>query len=678
MNQDEILRSPKILSQMEKESTPLLKSLYRGLIFGGACGLVAAAADLLGRMVLSMSAFPISSLATANFPLSNYNLPFFGLAIGLSGVAMVPFILGGGVLNVIWQNGIKKKLPQLGFWVVVGILVLPGTLLLLRTSLLGTTLSLKEAVAGIILSIGVAALVNRWLRSGRLLFLFICLPVLMMTFTYAVGWLHHQSQFREAMSDPSLANSNASPTADAPDVLLLTLDTLRADHLGCYGHEPARTPNLDRLAAEGVLYERAYAPSSSTQPSHASILTGYHMPWHGMRINGEAVLDSSLPTITEMLAAKGYHTAAVLSAFPLDRKFGFWRGFNHYDDQMPITFGMAKTEPLVTAKVLRHCFGMRMTRRLGIDGFFSEGLVNTRNAIQTTEAAISALEDSPEDRPLFMWVHYWDPHAPYSPPPEYHVAYPLEDNPREGGYPFWFGDYATKAEIEADYDGEIAFMDDYIGRLLEAFEKHRERPFVVVATSDHGEGLYEHDVVTHGPDVFDVTLHVPLILSGAGIPKGVRIAESVSSYDIAPTVLDVCKAGKLAEDVHARTLLPFDNTAPATATDRTLYHESTWKKAKDGQPRQFNYAWRVGGWKFLDLSGREGPEQGPVRLFYHVEEDPQEFEDRMSSEEERAMNYLRTMGEFIETFPVGRGQAITDTETQQQMAEIGYGGGDDE
>ena len=228
--------------------------------------------------------------------------------------------------------------------------------------------------------------------------------------------------------------------ADRPSVLLVTIDTLRADRLGAYGG-PAPTPVLDALAARGARFATAIAPAPLTAPSHASILSARIPPRHGVRDNGGFVLPDSVPVVAARFREAGYATAAFVSGFPLDRRFGLARGFDTYDDRLPRGRD-ARRAPYVE-----------------------------RPADQTTGAALGWIAG--RTGRWFVWVHYFDPHAPYEPPAE-------------------FGPPRTSTP----YDGEIAFVDREVGRLLAGIGDP-ERTLVLV-TADHGESLGDHGEETHG------------------------------------------------------------------------------------------------------------------------------------------------------------------------------------
>ncbi|MDA0833660.1 MAG: sulfatase-like hydrolase/transferase [Planctomycetota bacterium] len=271
------------------------------------------------------------------------------------------------------------------------------------------------------------------------------------------------------------------------NVLLITLDTTRADHLGCYGYSLAKTPVLDRLADRGVLFERAYAPVPLTLPSHASILTGLYPPEHGLHNNGQAALPQGIPTLATELQAAGYDTGAFVAAFVLDHKFGLQRGFETYNDDL------SQADPSL------------------------EGHHQYRDGSFVVNASIAWLR-SRTRKPFFCWVHLFDPHYPY-------LAH--EDR---------FGDQF----VERPYDAEIAYVDEQIDRLISSLEKSGDLDHtIIVVVGDHGESLGEHGELTHSMTVYDATLQVPLLITSLESSRpGHRVAEPVSLVDLAPTLLD--------------------------------------------------------------------------------------------------------------------------------------------
>ncbi len=268
----------------------------------------------------------------------------------------------------------------------------------------------------------------------------------------------------------------------AINVLLVTVDTLRADRLGCYGSRDVKTPAIDSLARKGALFSRAFAHTTTTLPSHANILLGTTPLVHGVHENAGFIVGREFLTLAEHLQASGYATAAIVGAFPLDSRFGLDQGFDVYDDD----------------------FGVRDSRK------FAYG---ERRAGDVVTRAVEWLTG--RTAPWFLWVHLFDPHHPYEPPEPFRTQY--GDRP---------------------YDGEVAYADSELGRLFDVLE--RPDPggkTIVVFTADHGEALGEHGEVTHGFLAYNPTLWVPLIVDLPG-ERPLRNDELVSHADIFPTICE--------------------------------------------------------------------------------------------------------------------------------------------
>jgi arylsulfatase A-like enzyme/Tfp pilus assembly protein PilF len=272
------------------------------------------------------------------------------------------------------------------------------------------------------------------------------------------------------------------------NLILVTLDTTRADHLGCYGHSTALTPTLDALAASGVRFDRAYATVTMTLPSHASLLTGLYPPEHGLHVNGRGRLARTIPTLATVLNQAGYDTGAFVAAYVLHSKYGLNQGFQTYDDDLA-----------------------------GGDRFGDESHV-MRHARQMIDVALSWLEGH-KTRPFFCWVHLFDPHAPFE------------------GHEETFGDRFR----ETPYDGDIAFADQELKRLIDFLDENglRDNTTIVVA-GDHGEGFGEHGEREHGFLLYNSTLRVPLIISSPECKAAGHVESApVSLIDVFPTLLDL-------------------------------------------------------------------------------------------------------------------------------------------
>ena len=272
------------------------------------------------------------------------------------------------------------------------------------------------------------------------------------------------------------------------NLLLVTLDTVRADHLGCYGDRAAETPNLDRLAGAGIRFEHAESAVPLTLPSHSTILSGLLPPRHGVRNNGAGRFPSADETLATRLKAAGWRTGGFVGAFVLDHRFGLDRGFDVYDDDIPRGPGGPQLE-------------------------------SERPGSVVVDRSLAWLGAS-DPRPFFAWVHLYDAHAPYTPPEPFKSRHP-----------------------DAPYDGEIASVDYQIGRLLDWLVQHglAERTIVAVV-GDHGEALGEHGELTHGLLLYEPTLRVPLLLRGPGLPAGAVLREPIGLADLAPTLADLAGA----------------------------------------------------------------------------------------------------------------------------------------
>ncbi|HEX4951977.1 MAG TPA: sulfatase-like hydrolase/transferase [Thermoanaerobaculia bacterium] len=295
---------------------------------------------------------------------------------------------------------------------------------------------------------------------------------------------------------PALAGAGGRE-GSAPDLLLVTLDTTRADALGCYGATGARTPTLDGLAVGGVRFDSAWSPAPLTLPAHASLLTGLEPGAHGLRDNGWGVLDPAHRTLAQELSAAGWATAAFVASRVLDRRLGLDRGFDLYDDRM-------------TAE------------RVGQYGYAE------RDATEVVAAALAWLRTQPAGRPLFVWVHFYDPHAPYEPGSEV----PGTLRSAQGGAPGLAQGGASERER---YAGEVAAVDRELGRLLAGWPSGRKR--VVAAVGDHGEAFGEHGERGHGLFLYRPTLEVPMLVAGEGVPQGKVIRTPVGTRRLAATLL---------------------------------------------------------------------------------------------------------------------------------------------
>lgn len=391
-----------------------------------------------------------------------------------------------------------------------------------------------------------------------------------------------------------------------PNVLFITIDTLRADHVGAYGYAGAATPALDGLARRGARFAHAQAAVPLTGPSHSTIFTGTYPPVHGVRDNVSFTLAARNETLAEMLKRRGYRTAAFVGAYPVAAAFGLAQGFDEYHENF---------------------------HEIPIPGQGAE-----RPGNEVADEVIAWLS-KPASGPFFAWVHLYDPHAPYTPPPPFRETF--KDHP---------------------YDGEIAFADAQVARILEALKAAgREQDTLVVAMADHGESLGDHGEQTHAILIYEGVLHVPLILAGPGVPAGGVVPDRVSAVDVLPTVLALLGA-------EAPAGLPGRDLRPALAgrgiAEGALYSESLFAR--------LNCRWSSlravteGDWKLI---------QGAQTELYHVADDPGETRDRSSDEPERAARLRRELGSALARMaPEGDSAspvALTPDQ-EQRLRSLGY------
>ena len=393
------------------------------------------------------------------------------------------------------------------------------------------------------------------------------------------------------------------------NVLLITIDTLRWDRLGCYGSRDAATPSLDALAARGARFETAVMHTPLTAPSHASILTGVTPLRHGVRDNGAFVLPPDLASLPTAFKRAGYDTAGVVSGFPLDRRFGFANGFDTYDDRLPRGEGAGRAAQ------------------------------TERRADVTTNAVLDWLGQRTPAALWFVWVHYFDPHAPYDPPGEFR------------------GRFGSKP-----YDGEIAFVDREIGRL---FDRLRERGAlahtIVLVTADHGESLGDHSEETHGVFVYDATVRVPWILAGPGVPKGIVPTTVARGVDAMPTLLDLAGVA-LPSALEGRSLKPA--LGDRVMSDEPAYLESLLSQRHLGwAPVQ---GLRDARWKFIQV---------PRPELYDLQGDPGEARNRADADRDRTTamaRHLQAQLEAVRTPAAARGP---DRDAGERLRALGYLGG---
>src|SRR5438093_1324724 len=369
------------------------------------------------------------------------------------------------------------------------------------------------------------------------------------------------------------------PRLDAPrDLILVTIDTLRADRVGVEGGPHDVTPTLDELGRQGAVFLDATAHAPLTVPSHASILTGRYPTVHGVHDNAGFMLSDRVPTLAVMLHDAGYHTAAFVSSFVLRGSTGLARGFEAYNDRFE---GMGRSH--VTVSSLE------------------------RRAPEVAREAARWIASAP--RPFFLWVHFYDPHAPYDPPPAFAAKF--------SGRP---------------YDGEVAAADFGVSLVVGALSPERRADTVVVVTGDHGESLGEHGESEHGILLYDATLHVPLIMRGPGVPAGLRVNRQVRHVDVLPTIAGLVGVAA-PPGIDGVDLMP--QLTGSAREGPVSYAESRFGELHFGwRPL---HSLRDGTWKYID---------GPEPELFQLTADRGERENRRGARADTAAGMARVLDDL--------------------------------
>ena len=407
----------------------------------------------------------------------------------------------------------------------------------------------------------------------------------------------------------------ASRTPSHPNLLLITIDTLRADHVGAYGATTGATPALDALAAAGVRFDQVQTAAPLTAPSHATILTGRYPPAHGVRGNVVFTLGSKYPTLATLLKKQDYQTAAFVGAYPVAAAFGFNQGFDTFNEDFH------ETSP-------------------GEPGAERRASEVADSALRWLAAAGTA--ESVRSHPFFAWLHFYDPHAPYSPPAPY--------GSRFAGHP---------------YDGEIAYTDTQVGRVLDWLRSSgHDADTVVVLLADHGEGLGDHHELMHAVLVYQSTMRIPLIVSGPGVPKAVVVPTRAATIDVLPTVMGLLGFG-VDPALLGRDLRPL--MAARAMPSEPLYGESLFGRLNCHWASL--RSWVKDDWKLIAGSQPE---------LYNLAQDPGESHDlarveparvtRMTEEMQRALQRIAPEGDRAQPNPA-------TAEQEERLRSLGYTAG---
>ncbi|HZQ68127.1 MAG TPA: sulfatase-like hydrolase/transferase [Terriglobales bacterium] len=400
--------------------------------------------------------------------------------------------------------------------------------------------------------------------------------------------------------------------APARNLVVITIDTLRADHLGCYGYKQIRTPNIDSLASDGFRFERAFAVVPVTLPSHTTIFTGTYPMLSGMHDFGDNKLNPDQPTLASVLKQQGYATGAVVASAVLDSRFGLNRGFDFYYDH----------------------FDFSRLQESNLDEMERPG-----DAV--ADVALDWLSKNSQGK-FFFWMHLYDPHYPYRPPSPYSEEY--KDRP---------------------YDGEIAFADGQVGRVIRFLkEKGLYQNTVIVLSGDHGESLGEHGEKTHGFFIYNATLHVPLIFHLPGEAGGKSISASASLADLMPTMLQSLKVAVPAE-VQGRSLLALMRD-DKEQSPRNLYAETFLPRL------HFNWS---------ELRGIENEKyhfiNAPKPELYDLQKDPGETQNLITQKKAVAEEMRAQLTSTIRQYSAGKELAEKtglDPALMERLKSLGYAG----
>lgn len=408
-----------------------------------------------------------------------------------------------------------------------------------------------------------------------------------------------------------LSAAFAAPVAP-PNVVVITIDTLRADHLGCYGYKQIRTPNIDALAQDSARFERAYTPVPVTLPAHTVIFTGTYPMLSGMHDFAANKLGPTQPTLASVLKERGYATGAVIGSAVLDSRFGLNRGFDFYYDH----------------------FDFNRLQESNIDVMERPGNV-------VADVALDWLARNSQNK-FFLWMHLYDPHYPYRPPPPFGEEY--KDRP---------------------YDGEIAFADTQVGRLLRFLkDKGLYRNTIIVLSGDHGESLGEHGEKTHGFFIYNATLHVPLIIHLPGQTAPGVFSDLTSLADVMPTVLEILKAD-VPSQVQGQSLLPLMTRKPEAAK-AGLYAETFLPRL------HFNWselrAIETENYHFIDA---------PQPELYDLKKDPRETENLFSRKKAVSEEMRARLAALVRQYSAGQELAQKtglDPALMERLKSLGYAG----
>ena len=412
-----------------------------------------------------------------------------------------------------------------------------------------------------------------------------------------------------------------------PDnIVLISIDTCRADHLSCYGYFRKTTPNIDNIAEEGVLFENVISPVPTTLPAHCTMHTGTIPPYHGVHSNEDYVLGSSFTTLAELLQENGFATAAFVGSFVMGSQFGLNQGFDVYNDH-----------------VGQHRSSIGMTERI---------------AEETNAQAFDWMNTHHQEN-FFLFLHYFDPHFPYEAPRRFEAQM---RSSFQSNTPYPTGTNVNTMELSIDYDAEISYVDHCIGQVIQELKRlGLYDSTLLVITADHGESLYEHKELTHSYYIYQSTIAVPLIFRLPGGPNGLRITDNAGLTDIVPTVcslLDIVPPPVL----HGNDLSPCILKKAYEPAERAFYAESFLPTMYQCSPL---FSLLRGQYKYIQSTDPE---------LYDLRVDPGELRNVIDLQPERARIMQEELRSIIENTRNEQAQSerISDVETITHLQSLGY------
>ena len=430
-----------------------------------------------------------------------------------------------------------------------------------------------------------------------------------------------------------LAASLCAPLSAEPHLVLLSVDTLRADAVGAYGAEGAKTPTIDALAAAGMLFEDAHTTIGKTGPAFASIFTSLYPPTHGARRNAQQ-MRSDIPVLAELLGEAGYEAAAFISNWTLRADLvGLNRGFDHYDEE----FNQARNAGGVTER-------------------------DADDIVKATERWLRRRADDEErnGRPLFLWVHFSDPHSPYLERGGFTPPLPPRKTRTAGWQKRW------------RYQSEVNYVDHWLGRLSEAIEERLPGPRFTLFLSDHGESMGEHSYWGHGKNVHWPNTRIPMILAGPGLPTGLEVQAPVGVVDVLPTVLDLLGI-EAPDGLEGQSLVPTGGETQAIQRPRYVIgdrHTALFNKSRRNSPYEnpLQISMELDGAKVVhDFSKRR-------TVYFDLTVDPREEKPLSEPPVElvpplgrRLVNWYRALPKYE-----AKSSAVLSEDDIKQLKSLGY------